>query len=159
MKNRHLPHLEAAIRFIGSFYVQSATPSIFAEQAINLLSEPTCPRDGFLVQANLLLAIGLDGSADLKQALVFLNTAERIALEIGLNQGQFAAFNGQGFSTLEESWRRTWWELFVVEGMIAGVHQQSFFGLYEVASTVSLPCEEHEYMLGVSDMMVTREFD
>lgn len=152
LKNRHLPHLEAAIRFIGSFYVQSAMPSVFAEEAIKLISEPTCPRDGFLVQANLLVAIGLDGSAELRQALFFLNRAERIALEIGLNQAHFAAFNGQGSSTFEESWRRTWWELFVVAGMIAGIHQQSSFGLYDVASSVLLPCEEHEYISGVSNV-------
>ena len=152
LKTCHLPHLEAAIRFIGSFYVHSAIPSVFAEEAKKLISEATCPRDGFLVQANLLVAIGLDGSAELRQALFFLNQAEHIALEIGLNQEHFAAFNGQGSSTLEESWRRTWWELFVVEGMVAGVHQQSSFGLYDVASSVLLPCEEHEYISGVGDV-------
>ncbi len=159
LKNRHLPHLEAAIRFIGSFYVQSAIPALFAEEAIKLLSGPSCPRDGFAVQANLLVAIGLDGSAELKQALGFLHHAEDIALEIGLNQEQFAAFNGQGSSILEESWRRTWWELFVVDGMIAGVHQQSSFRLSEVASTVLLPCEEHEYISGVSDLFMSGILD
>lgn len=148
-KTRPVPHLEAAMRYLGSFYVQSAPTSLLAEEAINLLSAPLCPRDGFAVQANLLVAIGLDGNTELKRALVFLNWAGDIALEIGLHQGEFASLNGQGLPVLEESWRRTWWELFVVDGMIAGVHQQSSFRLYEVASTVLLPCEEQEYIIGV----------
>ncbi|SPO01650.1 related to Zn(II)2Cys6 transcriptional activator [Cephalotrichum gorgonifer] len=143
-----MPHLLAAIRYLGSFYVQSAPTSLLAEEAIHQLSAPLCPRDGFTVQANLLMVIGLDGSSELKRASAFLTQAEEIALEIGMNQREFASLNGEGLPVLEESWRRTWWELFVVDGMIAGMHQQSSFWLNQVSSTVLLPCDEHEYMTG-----------
>lgn len=148
-KTRPLPHLEAAMRYLGSFYVPSAPRSLLAEEALHLLSAPSCPRDGFAVQANMLVAIGLDGNAERKRALAFLTQAGDIALEIGMHRREFPSLNGQGLPVREESWRRTWWELFVLDGMFAGVHQQSPFRLNEVGSTVLLPCEERDYAGGV----------
>jgi hypothetical protein len=97
----------------------------------------------------MLVAIGLDGNAERKRALAFLTQAGDIALEIGMHRREFPSLNGQGLPVREESWRRTWWELFVLDGMFAGVHQQSPFRLNEVGSTVLLPCEERDYAGGV----------
>lgn len=149
LKTRLMPYLEASIRYLGSLYVQLAPTSLLAEEAIHLLSAPLCPRDGFAIQANLLIAIRLNSNTELKRALAFLTQAEDIALEIGMHQGKFVSLNGKGLPVLEESWRRTWQELFVVDRMIAGVHQQSSFMLNEVASTVLLPCEKQDYIVGV----------
>lgn len=150
LKSHPLPHLEAAMRYIGSYYVQSASTPLLAEEAIRCLSGFQCPRDGFAVQANLLIAIGMDASTDLKRAHEFLTEAQNIALEIGMHQRNFASLHNEGSPVMEESWRRTWWELYVVDGMIAGVHQHYHFRFFDVQSQVLLPCEEQEYISGVS---------
>jgi hypothetical protein len=109
-----------------------------------------CPKDAFRVQAMLILAIGLDGYTYQEKALRILVDAQNLALEFGMNKREFASMNGNGSAMLEESWRRTWWELYIVDGMIAGVHQKSTFRMKEIAADVALPCEEKEFALGVS---------
>jgi hypothetical protein len=150
LRTRPLAHLEAAIRYVGSNYVREASTEYICQEATNLLSGKDVARDGFTVQAMLLLAIGLDGNSELKRASEVLAQAQDIALEIGMQLRDFAVLNGEGSLIMEECWRRTWWELYIVDGMIAGVHQQSSFRLNEIPSNVFLPCEEQEYILGVS---------
>lgn len=149
-KDKPLQHLEAAMRYIGSFYIAQAPTSVLCLEAERAIYNMTCPKDGFKVQAMLILAIGLDGYTYQDKALQFLVEAQDIALELGMNRREFAMLHGNGLNVLEESWRRTWWELFVVDGMIAGVHQKSSFRLNEVAAEVGLPCEEEQYVNGVS---------
>jgi hypothetical protein len=149
-KEKPLQHLEAAMRYIGSFYLaQAPTPALCLE-AERAVYNMTCPKDGFKVQAMLILAIGLDGYTFQEKALQFLVEAQDMALDLGMNRREFAMLNGNGLNVLEESWRRTWWELFIVDGMIAGVHQKSSFRLNDIAAEVGLPCEEEQYVNGVS---------
>jgi hypothetical protein len=150
LRTRPLARLEAAIRYVGSNYVKDASKEYILQEVTSLLSSKDVARDGFTVQAMLLLAIGLDGNCELKKASDLLIQAQDLALEIGMQLRDFAEINGEGSSVMEESWRRTWWELYAVDGMIAGVHQQSSFRLNEMPSNVLLPCEEQEYILGVS---------
>jgi hypothetical protein len=150
LKTRALSRLEAAMRYLGSFYVKDAPTEYICQEVSNLLFEQDFVRDGFTVQAMLLFTIGLDGSCELKRASDVLMQAQDLALQLGMQNRAFAVINGAGSSVMEESWRRTWWELYIVDGMIAGVHQQSSFRLNEVPSDVLLPCEEQEYVSGVS---------
>ncbi|KAL8420052.1 hypothetical protein RB594_002996 [Gaeumannomyces avenae] len=156
-----LDHLVAAIRYIGSLYLDSGPArAAYLDEALRLAYLPTCPRDGFLVQALLLVLIGLDGSCQQQRANQLLADCERIAIEISLNTRPYATANGRGNSVLEESWRRTWWELYVVDGMIAGVHRATNFLLFDVNSDVGLPCEEHQFLSGnVPVPMYMEDFD
>ena len=149
-KEKQLQHVEAAMRYIGSFYIAQAPTPALGLEAERAVYNITCPKDGFKVQAMLILAIGLDGYTFQEKALQFLVEAQDIALELGMNTREFAMLNGNGLNALEESWRRTWWELFVVDGMIAGVHQKSSFRLNNIPAEVGLPCEEGQYVNGVS---------
>lgn len=143
--------LTAAMRYVGSLFLDAGPArASYLEEALRLCHAPTTPKDGFLVQALLLLIVALDGSCEQDRARDLLGEAERVAVEIGLNTRQFAAVHGRGSPVLEESWRRTWWDLYVCDGMIAGVHRATSFLLYDVAADVALPCEEAEYLLGVS---------
>ncbi len=150
LKTRSLRHLEAAMRYVGSCYVKTAPTDYIAQETLHLLFNNDCPRDGFTVQAMLLMVIGLDGHSELKKAVEILTQAQDLALEIGMHQREYAVIHGEGLAIMEESWRRTWWELYIVDGMIAGVHQQSSFRLNEIMSNVLLPCEEQEYLSNVS---------
>lgn len=148
-----LDHLVTAIRHVGSLFLDvGPARASYLDEALRLCHSPATPKDGFLVQALLMLIVALDGSRQQDKARELLGEAEAIALEIGLNTRQFASLHGRGSPVLEESWRRTWWDLFVCDGMIAGVHRVTNFYLYDVAAVETLPglpCEESEYVSGV----------
>lgn len=149
-KEKSLDHLEAAMRYVGSFFVSQAPSGALALEAESLIYQENCPNDGFKVQAMLILAIGLDGFTFQEKALSILLDAQDLAMDIGMNKRDFTFLNGGGSTILEESWRRTWWELYVTDGMVAGVHQKSNFRMKDIPADVALPCEEREYMSGVS---------
>lgn len=149
-EKKQLEHLEAAMRYVGSFYIDQAPTTALCLEAERAIYRADCPKDAFKVQAMLILCIGLDGYTYQEKALQILNDAQALALQLGMNKREFAEIHGNGWSSLEESWRRTWWEMFVVDGMIAGVHQKSFFPMKDIPAEVGLPCEEYEYVSGVS---------
>ena len=141
-----LDHLVAAMRYHGSLFIDCPPPAraMYFDDALRLADSPGCPKDGYLVQTLLVLILALDGSAQQETARGLLARCETVALDIGLNTHNFAVANGRGDPVIEESWRRTWWELFMVDGMIAGVHRMTTFALFDVPSHVALPCEEHQ---------------
>ncbi|KAF4341405.1 c6 zinc finger [Fusarium beomiforme] len=139
----------AVMRWIGSLHIPSCSERGHLFQgAHQLIYEPRRRKDGFLVQALLLLLIGLDGQGQQEQARQILTGLERIAVDIGLNTRSYAVTYGRALPIMEESWRRTWWELFIVDGLIAGIHRSTNYLLFDVASDVDLPCEEYEYLSG-----------
>ncbi|CAK7237589.1 hypothetical protein SBRCBS47491_010032 [Sporothrix bragantina] len=145
----NIGHLIAAMRYIGSLYIDAGPArAMFFDEAIRLAYLPSCPQDGFLVQTLIMLIVGLDGSCEQERARQLLADVERIAIDIGLHQRDFAAANGRGNPIVEESWRRTWWDLFVVDGMVAGVHRVTNFFLFDIRADVALPCEEAQYLAG-----------
>lgn len=151
-----LEHLTAAMRYIGSLYLDAGpVGASFLDEALRLCYASNSPKDGFLVQALLLLIVGLDGSCQQDKARDLLADCERIAVEIALNTRQFATLHGRGSPVLEESWRRTWWDLYVCDGMVAGVHRVTNFLLFDMAADVALPCEEAEYLSGASHYLLT----
>lgn len=150
-KEGKLDHLLAAMRWAGSLYIDvGPARATFFEEAMKLIYAPDVLKDGFLVQAMIIVLVGLDGSCQQERTREILSDVERIAIEIGLYQRAYATAHGQGDAMLEESWRRTWWDLFVVDGMVAGVHQATNFLLFDIVADVALPCEEYQYVSGVS---------
>lgn len=149
-KEQPLGHLEAAMRYVGSFYVSQAPSVALGLEAERTVYHADCPKDGFRVQAMLILTIALDGYTYQEKALQILVDAQDLALEFGMNKREFASMNGNGSDLLEESWRRTWWEMYIVDGLIAGVHQKSSFRMKEIPADVALPCEERDFVSGVS---------
>ncbi|KAG4275633.1 C6 zinc finger domain-containing protein [Fusarium proliferatum] len=141
--------LLAAMRWIGSFYLNVGIfRDVLFHEAYRLSYRSGHSEDGFLIQALILLVIGLDGSGELERARAVLADAARLAVQMSLNTNDYAASNGRGMPILEESWRRTWWDLFVVDSMVAGIHRDTNFLLFEVPTDVALPCEEHDYFEG-----------
>jgi hypothetical protein len=154
-KERPIDHLEACMRYVGSFYVPQAPTVALGLEAERSVYHPDCRKDGVRVQAMLILSIGLDGYTYQEKALQILIDAQALALELGMNKREYAYMNGGGSEVLSESWRRTWWELYLVDGMIAGVHQKSSFPMKDIPADVALPCEEKEYASGVGDIQHT----
>ncbi|KAL7627209.1 hypothetical protein AAE478_003985 [Parahypoxylon ruwenzoriense] len=160
-ETRDLEHLLAAMRWVGSLYIDvGPSRATYFEQAMRLVYAQDVVKDGYLVQAMVILLIGLDGNCQQEKAREILSDVERIAIEIRLYTKAFATTYGNGIPKLEESWRRTWWDLFVVDGMVAGVHRQTNFLLFDIVADVGLPCEEHEYISGnIPRPMYLEDFD
>lgn len=98
----------------------------------------------------MVLIVALDGSTQNDLAREMLLDAEKLSHDIAINTKVFASYHGRGSPVLEESWRRTWWDLLVIDGMIAGVHRATNYALFDVPADVDLPCEELEFLSGVS---------
>lgn len=176
---RGLEALSAAMRYVGSLFVDAGPArATYLDEALRLCGQHQHQEpgvgvggitlsssfggpgvggrgegDAFVVQALLLLVVALDGSCEQDRARHLLGEAERLAVEMGLHTRAFAALHGRGDPVLEESWRRTWWDLYVCDGMVAGVHRVTNFLLFDVPADVGLPCEEAEYLSGVSIAM------
>ena len=83
-------------------------------------------------------------SGDAPRGVNALSTAVDVALSIGLHQKTFATNNGQNSMVLEECWRRTWWELYVLDIQFAALNQQNRY-LDGIETDMPLPCEEEDY--------------
>ncbi|KAL5624252.1 hypothetical protein BROUX41_004312 [Berkeleyomyces rouxiae] len=145
-KDGQINHLLMAMRYIGSLFISVGSAGVlYFDEAMARCYDVSTPRDGFLIQAMMLLLLGLDGNCQRQQSKKILLDVEKLAIEVNLHTRPFATMHGRGIPVLEESWRRTWWDLYVIDGMIAGVHRETNFALYDILCDVALPCEEDQY--------------
>src|SRR6266536_3328172 len=116
-----LNHLQAAISYIGSCYDKDLTSQRSSLRvAIDFTIFVQHPlRDGYLVQTLLLYALGLHANDERSRASQILNMTIDLALELGMNGTDYARTHNEGYSVVEESWRRTWWELYFIDGELA----------------------------------------
>ena len=138
--------IPAIMDYIGasfSNYVNKTKVSTNLEA--NMLHE----RSGHTVQALLLLAIAQHSMDVAMQAVQTLNSAIDMALELGMNRNSFRCDCCRDSPILRESWRRTWWELYIIDGMLAAVHMKPSYRLHTQEADVALPCEESEYRAGM----------
>lgn len=144
-----LDPLMAAMRWVGSLYIDfGAGSQSLLDEACHQVFSSSGPRDVFLLQAMMILLISFDGRGDCDRAKDTLLDAETLAIELALNTRPFALLHGQGSQVLEESLRRTWWELYVVDGTFAGARRVTNFALFDIPTDVALPCEEAEFQSG-----------
>jgi hypothetical protein len=144
-----LHQLLPILEFIGSLFAPSAANGKLRRHAENILLHECLPETGFTVQALLIFAIAVHSCTEFDHARGILDRAIRIAVRIGMQYNSFSTENGEGCSVTEESWRRTWWYLYVTDGTFAGIRHSSSFLLYDIHSDVDLPCEEAFYRSGV----------
>ena len=138
--------IPAIMDYIGasfSNYVNKSKVSTNLEA--NMLHE----RSGHTVQALLLLAIAQHSMDVPIQACQTLDSAIDMSLELGMNRNSFRCGCCRDSPILRESWRRTWWELYIFDGMLAAVHMKPSFRLHAQEADVALPCEESEYRAGM----------
>lgn len=137
LRSNRLPHLQLAIQYIGSMYIPSAPTELFKQAVDEFLFRRDLHKNGFMVQAMLLFVIGLHASGEIERAAEVMQSAISTALDIGMHYREYASENGAGCSVIQESWRRTWWKLYVVNGLIAGTNQNIPFQLFEVEAPVA----------------------
>ncbi|KAB8208548.1 hypothetical protein BDV34DRAFT_222629 [Aspergillus parasiticus] len=142
------PYLDHVIKFIGSHFTPAASSENYRPNVMSsVMEQDSCIEK---LQALLLLAIVLHSRNERPEAGDCLATAVNIAFELGLNNQSYAATMSEGDPVREESLRRTWWELYIIENMLTAL------GLQRVARTglipleVGLPCEERIYQDGLA---------
>lgn len=113
------------MQYIGSLYAQEFSSSELKDIAFNQLDLPGMPPNGFTVQALLLTAIAMHGEDEMERARITLDRAIYMALEIRMNSRTFA--NMERDPVLAESWRRTYWGLYVTDAMFAGTRRAPSF--------------------------------
>lgn len=145
-----LRQVKLVLECIGSLYLPHI-PSEYLRQRVSIdLSAGRLSMTGFSVQALMLFALATHCCNNFEESRVLLDRAITMALEIKMQSRLFAQENGEGNAVLEESWRRTWWLLFIMDGTFAGIMHETSFRLLNIPTDVDLPCEEREYAEGVS---------
>lgn len=139
--------LKAVVRYIGSILSTTAEPEQYKKAAYRALKQDSS-WNPFRVQGLLLFAIALHAMNEQTEAQTILANAVDLANLVGMNRYGFAAANGAGQSVLEESFRRTWWELFCIEGLMAAMHQRAWFRCSDVELDAGLPCEDPVFLTG-----------
>ncbi|EXJ89393.1 hypothetical protein A1O3_02460 [Capronia epimyces CBS 606.96] len=139
------PPLRAVIRYVASHFLPHANRVALANAAKIILSDDV-PDDGYKVQGLLLYAFVCYARFDGDSGAAGLEKAVETAIRIGMNRASFAIQYGENNPTLQESWRRTWWMLLIIEGLIAVIGgQQQPFRTYSTPTDVPLPGPEEDY--------------
>jgi hypothetical protein len=143
--------LVLVLQFIGSLYSPKVMSADLEDQVKAALAERQPNTNAFEVQALVLYSTAVYWCNEMETARELLDEATRKALALGMNFREFAAENSGGDSVLAESWRRTWWQLYLTDEHLTASNHASFFGTSQryVLATVELPCEEAEYCSGV----------
>ncbi len=149
-KEREAPLLEYAVQFIGASFIPALQTEMYKEALDRHINNGNYPRDGWSVQALMLFAIGLHAHNEVPRAAQVFTIAQNLTLDLGLHRMEFAMMHGKNDPQLEESWRRTWWSMFTVNGMMTAVNPGVQFRLKDIATDVPLPCENVQYFSGVS---------
>ncbi|KAH8895479.1 putative C6 transcription factor [Thozetella sp. PMI_491] len=137
------------MRLMGALYTQSAQVATLKDETVRVADQTLhSPPDPFLVQFRLLYAIILFWSDDNPRARENMDAAIRMSVELDMFRQQFATQHGDGSSVLEESWRRTWWQIYIVDAFWAATTHSFVFQTSGIEATVDLPCEEEDYEAG-----------
>lgn len=140
--------ITAVIDYIGACFSDSVDQNRLRDILEATVFSASRQRNGHTVQALLLLAIAQHSTDLAHQACQTLDSAINLALELGMNKNFYRCGCCIDNPILRESWRRTWWELYVIDGMLAAVHQKSSFRLHSQQADLPLPCEESVFKAG-----------
>lgn len=139
------PQLKAVMRFVGSHFMRGFAQEDLRSPAEGIAAE-NIPNDGYKVQGLVLLGMSLFARCEPEYALTIIDQAINLAVNLGMNSKTYASNYGMGNHVLEESWRRTWWELYNVDGILASMNNiPHTFRLQDFQNDLLLPSEETDY--------------
>ncbi|KAI5456704.1 hypothetical protein BGZ63DRAFT_366614 [Mariannaea sp. PMI_226] len=146
---RAYPHfLQLVVNFVGAHYVPSSPcQQLKAKVAAELAIEPD--QSPCMVQAWLIYSIVLHARGELPEAREAFAKSSDLALKLGMNRADFVTSSPHPERSIEaESLRRTWWELYVIDILMAIPLRTISFRCSTVPPEVPLPCEEAVYSNG-----------
>ena len=143
-------HLTTVMELVATHFADGHLVDGCAQQSLLAMAHgircSLVPDDGFKVQGLLLLGMTLYARSDTELAQTTLSQAIDTALRLGMNRHDFALRSSAGNPILGESWRRTWWELYMLSGtMTALSNAQCPFVLRDTPTDVPLPCADPDY--------------
>ena len=133
----------SAMRLIGATYLKSSELSQLSRQLDEDIANQ--PLDPYTVQAQLLQAIHAFWSSEKPKSAESLAQAIQSATALGMHEKYFAAASSNGDPVLGESWRRTWWSMYIIDATISHINHENVFACRDVVATAELPCEDWEY--------------
>jgi hypothetical protein len=143
-KRRYPRFLKAVVEFIGSHF-SPAVSSDTLRRATAREIESGDQNNPEMVQARVLYTIAIFARNEVDEGHQMLAQAAQIAIELRMHQRGFAASYANNQPMEEESMRRTWYELYVVDGCVAAFQRKSFFETNSVGADVLLPCDDDLY--------------
>jgi hypothetical protein len=117
--------------------------------ALEAITSPNLTHTPFNVQALMLFALAEFHCDNRVEARKKLSTCTAMALELHMNERDFARAYGENDSVLEECWRRTYYILYIVDQHLAVVTNTPFYSLLLIPNTVDLPCDDECFESGV----------
>jgi len=141
-------YLDLVVCFAGQKYAAPTPDTTLLQSAVSLAMSEADEQTPCRVQALVLYAIILHASQHAKEAGECVSRAATIALQLGMNEASFARTNSANSSVIEESLRRTWWELYTVDVYFAAIHRRPTFETSSAKSFPLLPCAQALYEAG-----------
>jgi hypothetical protein len=130
LTGKRLSFLDSAIRYaVASLtprqHVDFVDPDTVVDDIMNLHTQGqyALGDEPYMLQALLLMTIASGTQGHIQQAETLLGKVRELALRLGLNGSEFAVVYGHGNPVLEDCWRRTWWELYIVDTFQSGLHR------------------------------------
>jgi hypothetical protein len=137
--------LRAAIRYLAAHYVPNNNIAAL-QKAASIVFSDQVPDDVYKIQALMLYTCACFARYENMAGAAALDLAIRTALKIGLNRQSFAITHAPDNPVIQESCRRTYWTLFLFEGMITAIGGQiTPFRLHTTYADVLLPGEDAAY--------------
>jgi len=117
------------MEYVGSLYAPDIPSTGLRSIAMSQADSSSLPPNGFSVQALLLTAIAANCEDELNLAREILDRAICMTLDIRFNSRAFADVERD--PVLAESWRRTFWGLYIIDGTFAATrHAQLHQNVY-----------------------------
>lgn len=139
--------------YIGSIFthcIESKPLADAAAQAIESGRHHSGSPNPYFAQALMLYSIAVYWCNEPQKGRKLLDESIDAGFALGMHLKEFASQYGHGDAVLEESWRRTWWQMHITDIHISG-STHTYEGLSaKYPSTAELPCEELQYDTGVS---------
>ena len=136
--------LQAVMRYLASHYAQSPNSKALQQAAAVIFSDQV-PEDGHKVQALLLFSTACYARYEPDQGIMAIDLAIQLALHLGMNRRSYAEEHSNGNATVAESWRRTWWTLFILEGLSIVLGSPNTTFRSHVFCDVLLPGSDERY--------------
>jgi hypothetical protein len=139
--------LVSALTYLASLHDQTISSEELREAVCSQACGPL-PMTPYTIQALLVLSQVALGEDKFDLSSGWLDRAIQIGLDIGMQHKSFA--DAEADPVMAESYRRTWWSLYIYDCSRAVQQYRPTFSLFRLSSTTELPCEEWEYQSGVS---------
>ncbi|GAD97242.1 conserved hypothetical protein [Paecilomyces variotii No. 5] len=142
-----LAPLIAALRFMGNIY-HAREWSIPLKDDVEASLSQLSPSDPIQVQCRILYSVALfwyDYKADANSQM---DRAAKLAIDMQMFRAEAAASQRADDRVQSESWRRTWWMLYILDAYYAGTLGTMNLRVMDINVTVELPCDESDYESG-----------